>query len=363
MKFTIITRFYHPTPDGIGHHSSYIHQHLTALGHQVQVIYDDGLVTIEANKTDLLLNKIKRQKSDWVIFQYNGYSYNRFGAPHWLSHFYKKIHHLEGTKLCLIIHETYIRKEDSIKLKIYRFLQKRALKAASKYADLLLTTTHLYQSQLKEMGRKSKLFFTPSNFENYFRNLSLEESTRSELILGTFGNRNPEFLLLILEALENKKLPCQFHFIGHYPLPYVKLIKECMKKFKFVQISRSGKLTDRNIVEYLVKLNAFILLEPVREDEGGGLNTKSGSSATALGMGIPIFSTKGDFTHPQVFKENENYILLDHHDAAKSAEVIYNFSKNIQHFSQIGLNGKKLYHEAFSWERYVSDMLEQMKSH
>jgi glycosyltransferase involved in cell wall biosynthesis len=356
LKFTIITRYYHPTPDGIGHHSGYLHQYLTATGHSVQVIYDDGIISLEEKEIGILINKIKRNKSDWVIFQYNGYSYNRFGAPNWLAKLYKKIHHNTSSKLCLIVHETFIRKEETLKLKIYRYLQKRTLNTATKYSDIIITTTHLYQQQLKEMGRKSEVFFTPSNFENYIVNLDFKKQNDKLFTIGTFGNRDPEFLLKVIAGLEEKGLICHFVFIGNYQPKYIKEIKSATKKLNQIQIGRSGKLTDANIVQHLAKLDAFILLEPVRDDGGGGLNTKSGASATALCMGIPIFSTKGDFTNESVFVENENYIRLNHEDVEQSTELIFNTIKDEKKLKQIGINGKKLYDSNFSWAQYVQNL-------
>ena len=60
LKFTIITRYYHPTPDGIAHHSSYLNQYLINLGHQVQIIYDDGIIALTSDEIGVLINKIKR---------------------------------------------------------------------------------------------------------------------------------------------------------------------------------------------------------------------------------------------------------------------------------------------------------------
>jgi glycosyltransferase involved in cell wall biosynthesis len=356
LKFTIITRYYHPTPDGIGHHSGYINQYLIKKGDSVQVIYDDGIVALEPKEIGILINKIKRQKSDWVIFQYNGYSYNRFGAPTWLAKLYKNIKKNTSSKLCLIVHETYIRKEDSYKLKIYRFLQKRALKIATKYADLIITTTNLYQQQLSEMGRNSEVFYTPSNFENYIQTVDYNRKENSILTIGTFGNRDPFFLLQVILGLEAKGLACKFLFIGNYQPKYVKDIKSFIKKLKLIEIQRSGKLTDSNIVKYLKELDAFILLEPVRDDGGGGLNTKSGASATALCMGIPVFSTKGDFTNEEVFIENENYICLDHQNVENTIEILYKNLSNSKNLKQIGENGKNLYESNFGWEQYVNNL-------
>ena len=360
MKFTIITRYYTPTPDGIGHHSGYLNQYLTAAGHSVNIIYDDGIISLEEKEIGLLVNKIKRQGADWVIFQYNGYSYNRFGAPSWLAKLYKKIHHHTNAKLCLIVHETYIREEKSLKLKIYRFLQKRTLRIASRYAELILTTTHLYQKQLAEMGRKSEVFFTPSNFENYITSLQIETKTKKELVIGTFGNRDPKFLLQIIAGLEAKGWRGNFEFIGNYQPTYVKQIKDFAKSLIAIKLNRSGKLTEANIVKHLAKLDAFILLEPIREDGGGGLSTKSGASATALCMGIPIFSTEGDFTNAAVFKKNETYIKLNHLDAIKSADTIYHYVTHQNDLLSIGLHGKKLYEERFAWQQYVDRMRKLM---
>jgi glycosyltransferase involved in cell wall biosynthesis len=357
LKFTIITRYYHPTPDGIGHHSGYLNQYLAAAGHSVQIIYDDGIISLEEKEIGILVNKIKKQKTDWVIFQYNGYSYNRFGAPSWLARLYKKIRQHTPAKLCLIVHETYIREEKSIKLKIYRYLQKKALKTATKYADLILTTTHLYQKQLKEMGRESEVFFTPSNFENYIENIDISKKDTTELTIGTFGNRDPSFLIKVIEDLETKGLKCNFDFIGNYQPKYIKDIKSFTKKSSLIKISRSGKLTDANIVQHLAKLDAFILLEPVREDGCGGLNTKSGASATALCMGLPIFSTVGDFTIPLVFKENENYIQLNYTDHKASANILFSFLENRTVLSAIGKTGQVMYHKDFSWNQYISKLL------
>jgi glycosyltransferase involved in cell wall biosynthesis len=365
LKFTIITRYYHPTPDGIGHHSGYLNQYLIAAGHSVQIIYDDGIVSLEAKEIGILINKIKRHQSDWVIFQYNGYSYDRFGAPNWLARLYKKINHYTTAKLCLIVHETFIRAETSLKLKIYRFLQKRTLRIASKYADIILTTTHLYQKQLNDLGRKSEVFFTPSNFENYIDNLNFDENKSSRIRIGTFGNRDPYFLLQIISGLEARGITCDFEFIGNYQAKYIKEIKSFAKKTSLIKISRSGKLTDANIVKHLAKLDAFILLEPVRTDGGGGLNTKSGASATALCMGIPIFSTIGDFTNPSVFKENENYIQLNYTDYEASAEILFSFLNNRTYLNTIGDAGKKMYYSNFSWKQYASNLLKliEQKQH
>jgi hypothetical protein len=356
LKFTIITRYYHPTPDGIGHHSGYLNQYLIEAGNAVQVIYDDGIISLEEKEIGILVNKIKRHKSDWVIFQYNGYSYNRFGAPNWLTKLYNRIHHYTSAKVCLIVHETFIRDEKSIKLRIYRFLQQRTLRKASKYANLILTTTHLYENQLKAMGRKSEVFFTPSNFENYIEELNDSQTSEERLKIGTFGNRDPKFLLEVIIRLEAKGLICDFEFIGNYQPKYIKQIKEYTKKLDHIRITRSGKLTDANIVKHLAKLNAFILLELVTEDGGGGLNTKSGASATALCMGIPIFSTKGDFTESKVFIENQNYICLDHKNIEISTSIIYDSLKKQDKLIEIGLNGKRLYEDSFSWKQYVNRM-------
>jgi len=360
LKFTIITRYYHPTPDGIAHHSAYLHQYLVADGHSVQVIYDDGIISLQENEIGILVNKIKRHQSNWVIFQYNGYSYNRFGAPSWLSKLFKRITTTDHTKLCIIVHETYIRKDKAIKLKIYRHLQKRALRIATKHANLIITTTHLYQEQLNLIGRKSELFFTPSNFENYIKGLFEVKQHNEKLRLGTFGNRDPKFLLQIVEKLEQKGLSFEFDFIGNYQPQYIKEIKNYSKKLKTIQIERSGKLTDRNIVLRMGRLDAFILLEPVREDGGGGLNTKSGSSATALCMGIPIFSTIGDFTNPKVFLQNENYISLDYMDYEKSANILYSYLNNKEDLITIGKAGQLMYHKDFSWEQYAAKLLKLM---
>lgn len=361
MKFTIITRYYHPTPDGIGHHSGYLNQYLTESGHAVQVIYDDGIISLQEKEIGILVNKVKRHRSDWVIFQYNGYSYNRFGAPAWLGNLFKKITHYTDAKLCMIVHETYIRPEDSIKLKVYRFLQKRSLRIASKYAKLIVTTTHLYQQQLRALGRSSEVLFTPSNFENYVKTLG-PRVVGKKLRIGTFGNRDPKFLLQILQGLEDKGLICDFEFIGNYQAKYVKEIKVLTKKTQNVLISRSGKLTDNNIVQHLAKLDAFILLEPVRPDGGGGLNTKSGASATALCMGIPIFSTYGDFTKGNVFVEDLNYVRLDPENALDATNVIFGALTDNKKLEEIGIAGKRLYNSSFCWKEYTDRLLKEFRN-
>jgi glycosyltransferase involved in cell wall biosynthesis len=221
---------------------------------------------------------------------------------------------------------------------------------------LVITTTHLYQKQLKMMGIKSDVFYTPSNFENYILNLEKNSKPNSVLKIGTFGNRDPTFLLQVIAQLEIKGLIFNFEFIGNYQPKYVRQIKEVTRKLQHVSISRSGKLTDANIVKHLSLLDAFILLEPVTENGGGGLNTKSGASATALCMGIPIFSTKGDFTEDEVFVKNSNYICLNHNDVTESTNIIFESLSDPGKLKVIGLNGKILYDQNFAWKQYVKKM-------
>jgi hypothetical protein len=73
-------------------------------------------------------------------------------------------------------------------------------------------------------------------------------------------------------------------------------------------------------------------------------------------MGIPIFSTKGDFTNEAVFIENETYICLNHKDVALSTEIIFATITDSKKLKQIGENGKKLYENNFGWAQYVNNL-------
>ena len=85
MKFTIITHYYHPTPDGIAHYTAYLNQYLTKPGHSVQIIYDYTIISLQP--------------------------------------IYKKHQPLYLSDTLINFQKTYIKKEESLKLKIYNYLQ------------------------------------------------------------------------------------------------------------------------------------------------------------------------------------------------------------------------------------------------
>ena len=78
-------------------------------------------------------------------------------------------------------------------------------------------------------------------------------------------------------------------------------------------------------------------------------------------MGIPIFSTYGDFTAGNVFIEDVNYIRLDPENAILTTDIIYNSLNDKVKLAKIGAEGKKLYHARFSWQEYTQRLLKEIK--
>lgn len=352
-KICIISKFAPPTIDGVGDHTFGLQQGLIKNGFNCTIISENPeFLLIKENISNIFLS-IKLKKAEHIIFQYVGYSFSKIGSPFWLIKLFKELKKIEGLQIHLFIHETYIRPEKSLKIKIYHYLQKKCLKLLCAEADKIYCNLSFYQNQIKNSGYKSSLCPTPSNFENIYTNNSSQKFLNEEkLIFSSFGNRDYKYSLEVLNHLHKKGLDFEFHVWGKISSFYIKAFENLEKNLKGkIKIFKNS--AQRDIIKGLQRSHIFLFPEFVSSRGEGGLNSKSGTTATAFMLGLPVISTWGDMSDENIFETDYNCIIIPSKDSLEASKKIEDYLKLPKKLNQIGINAQKTYNQELSWRNLI----------
>ena len=354
-KIIILSKYYPPKIDGVGDHTFCLQKSLNNLGYNCKVIHEDDELPFEKKNLDKLIHRINEEQAEYILFQYVGYSYSRIGAPFWLIKLLKELKKNKKTKIVLFVHETYVRSSGSLKNKFYHFLQKLCLRYLCGNSDLILCNLNFYQAQVDKLGYKSILCPTPSNFEF---TLKKNKQTKAEIKhkISSFGNRNYSYSLEVLNQLLLRGIKFEFHIWGQINDYNLAIIKNHKNKKLLERIKLMGNKEDYEIIEGLNSSTLFLFPEFVSNKGEGGLNTKSGTTATAFMLGLPVVSTWGDMSDKNIFKDQKNCIIITPNNSIEAANNIENYINRPDKLFRIGNNAQEMYYNKLGWKNLISNL-------
>lgn len=352
MGVCIISKYYPPKIDGVGDHTYCLQQELIKNEINCTIITESPEFPLVQENIPKIITAIQTKQINHVILQYVGYSFSKKGAPFWLINFFKELKK-NNLQIHLFVHETYIRSGTSLKTKIYHYLQKKCLQLLCAKADKIYCNLSFYQQQIKNLGYKSILCPTPSNFENIYEESVPQLILKDEkIIFSSFGNRDYKYALDILKHLEHKGFNFEFHIWGKINPLFLKAFENIEEKLR-EKIKIFKNSSSQDIIKGMEKSHIFLFPEFVSPKGEGGLNSKSGTSATAFMLGLPIISTWGDMSDKNIFIADYNCIIIPPKDSLEASKKIEDYLKLPEKINQIGLNAKKTYQKELGWKNLI----------
>lgn len=327
MKILFICSSLEPKQDGVGDYTRKLAHGLIQKGHVVKIIAlndrrmqeeswqgvqkdDDTAIEVfrlsEALPWNIRLQSVKNFTADfkpeWISLQFVPFGYQIKGLPFNLDRKLKKI--TASVKWHVMFHELSVNKNESIKFKLWGYLQEKIIKSLLRglHPAIITTNTEVYKYSLQKLGYHSMVLPLFSNI-NYRENnqfysdpgmipefLKQDKSSYCKgTLFGTFSFKSwnmHSLLRKLLQQYNNRKIVITS--IGKMSSGsfYWHKLKEEYPQIVFVEL---GIQTSEFISYWLLNYTDFGILTTLPE-----LSGKSGSFMAFKEHGIPVLCKQPD---------------------------------------------------------------------
>lgn len=367
MKFHIITAALPPQLDGIGDYTACL---ATELAHSAEVTILTGApqptpipgVRIETafSADDSVSVKrigafVQADKPDWILLQYNPFSYGRWGLNLHLPEMMRRLRRdSPGTRFALMVHEPFV-PIITPQFAVMASWQRWQLWRLGQCADVLFFSIEPWVKRFQTWFPGKPVHHLPVG-SNIRRVPITRPEARARLgipseavVLGVFGTASSGRLLGwvkdALDALRSDGVPAQLLYIG----PDTAAICAALGKenvlaggpFPADEVSRRLSAIDIYLAAYL-----------------DGISTRRGAFMAALQHGAATVGTQGPLTDNLLEQEvGQAFLLSDVADPKAFTAAVQSLAENAELRQQLGQAARMLYQREFSWETVAAHLL------
>jgi len=340
MKLTFCSAAYPPDLDGIGDYTWWL-AGATAqeMGSPVSVITrrgkhlpQDGVQVVtpfDPSRLDSVRNlsqAVATEKPDWIIFQYNPFSWGKRGWCPGVPRALREVKKLNPTvRIAVMFHETTVPRWPW-RFMIMRRWQRPLFRAVCDLADVAFASSERYVSQIERIGYPGKVVHLPVGSNLAASGLSCGEARRvlglpTDIpFIGVFGSAHESRLLdwiaEAFRALQSRFTKAKLLYVGPHGNAIADVLggRENLIDLGVQRADRAG-----------ICLSAMdLLLAPFSD----GISTRRGSAIAAFQNGVPVATTITKWTD-SVFRNNPMHSLLLS-DAATAGD----FARQTVHWAQ-----------------------------
>ena len=383
MKVGMIVNNWPPVVDGVGDYTCRLSVQLAQRGIEVAVLCSANVhnpqvpkhLPIEVLPTITTWNGgsaiksfrsfLREQNPDIVIWQFVPHSFHSKGLP-WLLPLLLVISRFFCRTL-VFFHEVRI-KLNAIRIRstLYGLPMFLISGLIHWLAHGSATSNGGYSRILKQYGKESMVIPIGSNipFENLDqrKNSQKSESLSGKFILGSFGMglRGVSSILQAIEKLKEQGVPVHFLVIGKVRKKERREIEKQLRERNLTdEFTLTGYMEEEDILEYLRLIDLYLMLEPSHSrDTWTGTSTRSGTLATALGMGLPILGVKGELTDDHL---GEVIFGLDHLNGETLAMTVKLLVENPLIRQKKSQESQSFFDRNLNWERITNQYLDWIR--
>ena len=356
-----------PQLDGIGHHTAFLAEALSSYA-DVRVLTAeknpeprgpvDAVTAFDSYPLHSILkvsSELRNDPPDWLLVQYNPFSYGRWGFNPFLPYLLWTIRQQPNApRIALIVHEPFV--------------------PGSRWQEYPMAIWQ--RSQLWTLGRLSDAIFfsiapwattfqswfpdTPVNHLPVSSNIPRKPVTskrarakraiaESTFVLGLFGNAHPSRLLYFVRAAAEKiqeQMPSMC-------VLYVGAAGEAVRSaLPTVPVIDAGPLPAEGVSTCFACMNLY--LAPFRK----GVSSRRGSFMTGIQHGIPTLSTVGIHTDAFLLDENgRSFRLTSDADPAEFARAALELTTNPAQRTRMSHSAEHFFQSHFAWDRLARRLL------
>ena len=376
MNIDLIFPVLPPTLDGIGDHTVHLAQSLRERGCTVRVLTAQrtwsslsGVSVYRAFDLDRrrgildLVNFYKANPTpDWLLIQFEQFSYGRWGLNPFLPLAVRRIQRMAtDLRVAIMFHEDFM-PASSLKTAIMSSWQRVQFRMLGSLADVAFFSTEAWADEYANWFSRTSVHHLPvgSNIPVVSAD-RMEERVRlgidpNKIVIGLFGSAHPSRLLTHVGAA----------------------VQHCLQQSLDVQLLYIG--ADGKQVRHVVGLDTPMLdAGPLPADEVSrcftamdlylapfvtGVSTRRGSFLAGLQHGIATVTTQGEQTGQLLNSEHQHAFLApSRSDEASFTRCVRRLVQDAEIRKELGHRGKCFYDQYFSWERLATGLSDALMSH
>ena len=373
LKIAIISAALPPRLDGIGDYTALLAAHL-ARSAEVQILTAEGTRCDPVPGVDIvptfrigqpqsferILAVVRESKPDWVLLQYNPFSFGKWGLNLTLPRVMRQIKKTcPGTRVAMMAHETFV-PVINWKFAIMTLWQRRQFRQLGRSADALFFSIEAWTRDfarwfpgktLVHLPVGSNIPHVPMSRTEARARLGIADDT---LVLGLFGGMH------ISRLIEWSRDAAQAVAAMGQPLLVLHAGPDAdavQHLFSGLPVRAEGPLPAEEISRRFAAMDLF--LSPFSD----GISTRRGSLMTGLQHGIAAVGTRGHHTDSLLAREDGKALLLAGTDdpAAFIAQVLA-LAGSRDRRTTLGCAGQALFKHEFSWEQIAARLLSHLGS-
>lgn len=367
MKLDLVFPKLPPSFDGIGDYTSHLARALAEKHHDVRIW------TAQANSTPIpgvrierafslssrravstLASSVAADPPDWLVLQYNPFSYGRWGLNLSLIATFREIRRrCPKTQIALMVHEPFVPIE-SWRFALFTTWQRWQLWRLGRIADLVFFSIAPWVERFQSWFPNTPLALLPVG-----SNMPLLDSNRTStrtaldisddtLVFGIFGSahesRDLSLTRAALQSLQNAGLDVCILYVGTSGTT----VRSAVGGDQFID---AGPLPADDVSHHLSAMDVY--LAPFRD----GVSTRRGSFMAGLQHGIPTVTTTGPDTGPTLRSAAGTHFLASPRgDTAAFTRLVRRLATNETLRHQIGTAGATFYAETYDWPHIREQM-------
>jgi len=306
--------------------------------------------------------------ADWLLLQYNPFSFGRWGVNPYLSAMVRQVQRTRpGTRFALMIHEPFVRFTDARSLPLAVW-QRAQLFALGRRADVVLVSIEPWRRELAAWFGVERTVHLPVGSNIGRVAIARGGAARARLnippdalVLGLFGaagrGRTLEALRRSVDALTNARpeRPVRVLTIGPDDIAVQNALVGAGARGDVTIIAAGGPLDPDEVSRRFAAMD--ICLAPYVD----GVSTRRTSLMTALQHGVAVVGTRGHTTDPLL--ENEDgraFLLAGARDPDAFAAHVVRLAEDAGLRAALAGAGKRLFETHFTWERIAALLMETL---
>lgn len=363
-----------PALDGIGDHTAHLAAALAAEGASVRVwtaqpdaMPIPGVEVARAfryppRRGVLELGAVvSADPPDWLIVQFNQFSYGRWGLNPFLP---IALHSLRrrcpSMRLAVMFHEDFV-PPSSWKNRIFRLWQIPQFRALGRMADVVAFSIQPWVARYRSWFPQAQVVHWPvgSNIpdvgvsrEEARRRLGLDQETIVVGVFGTIGGNRPVgYIQVAIEQLKHAGVKFSVLYVG----PHGKLLRTHLPYG--VTIKDMGALPGEEVSSCLAAMD--LMIAPYYD----GASTRRGSMIAGFQHGLTVLSTDGPATDPVLRAKHGSLVWLTPlGDFQAFAEAAVFLAQQPYLCEKLGSNARCFYQIHLDWPVLARKVLQTFVS-
>lgn len=370
MKLHIISAALPPQLDGIGDYTAQLAAELARTtdvtiltgaptpapipGVRVETVFDAHV----PRSVWQLVDRVVQDRPDWVLLQYNPFSYGRWGLNLHLPRVMRRIKRdAPGTRFALMIHESFVSIE-SWQFALMTSWQRWQLWSLGQTADVVFCSIEAWTKKFARWFSKKPVVHIPVGSNIPLVPISRTEArtrlgiTDDTIVLGLFGTAHVSRLLSPIrsaaEAIRREGHKVVLLYIG----PHGKTIREAMGTIPVID---SGAVASEEVSKRFAAVDIYFAIY------ADGVSTRRTSLMTGLQHGLAIICTQGTLTDAILKKQSGIAFLLA---SVKSPDEIDDLVLQLANSSalrqHLGHDAQLFYKAEFDWSVISAHLIEAL---